>query len=78
MYKIGIDLGGTNVSGGVIDDKNEIIVKDNVLTRHNSEPELIAADIARMVFGVRRVSDASVYHVDPDGADLRGAHRRVR
>ena len=50
MYRIGIDLGGTNVTGGVIDERNEIIEKENILTRHNSEPELIAADIAKMVF----------------------------
>lgn len=27
MYKIGIDLGGTNIAVGVVDDNNKIISK---------------------------------------------------
>ena len=28
MYRVGIDLGGTNICGGVVDEKNEIIAKE--------------------------------------------------
>lgn len=73
MYKIGIDLGGTNITGGVIDNSNEIIEKENILTRHNSEPELIAADIARMVFRFAAKLNISMSAFDKIGIGIPGS-----
>ena len=32
MYRIGIDLGGTNIAAGLVNEKFEIIAKDSMLT----------------------------------------------
>ncbi|MCR5332225.1 MAG: ROK family protein [Lachnospiraceae bacterium] len=73
MYNVGIDLGGTNVSGGVVDEQNEIIEKDNILTRHNCEPELIAADVARMVFRFAARLNVSMSAFDCIGIGIPGS-----
>ncbi|MCR5769528.1 MAG: ROK family protein [Lachnospiraceae bacterium] len=73
MYRVGIDLGGTNISGGVVDEKNEIIAKDELLTRHTSEPELIAADIARMIFRLAARLNVSMSAFDVIGIGIPGS-----
>ena len=32
MYYIGIDLGGTNIAAGIVDENGKILVKDSVPT----------------------------------------------
>lgn len=32
MYHIGIDLGGTNIAVGIVDDSGKIIAKDSIPT----------------------------------------------
>ena len=49
MYRIGVDLGGTNISAGVIDDKLEIIGRGKLKTNCPREAELILADVAKAV-----------------------------
>ena len=49
MYRIGVDLGGTNISAGVIDDKLEIIGRGKLKTNCPREAELILADFAKAV-----------------------------
>ena len=73
MYRVGIDLGGTNICGGVVDEKNEIIAKDELLTRHTSEPELIAADIARMIFRLAARLNVSMSAFDVIGIGIPGS-----
>lgn len=41
MYYIGIDLGGTNIAGGVVDDKGKIIVKSSRPTLFENGPQQI-------------------------------------
>jgi len=45
MYKIGIDIGGTNIVGAVVDMNGEIVVKKTIPTLSERENELIVADI---------------------------------
>jgi len=73
MYKVGIDLGATNAAGGVIDEKNEIIERESILTRHNCEPELIAADFARMVFRLAAKLNVSMSAFDKIGIGIPGS-----
>lgn len=49
MYRIGVDLGGTNISAGVIDDKLEIIGRGKLKTNCPREAELILADVTKAV-----------------------------
>ena len=48
MYRIGIDLGGTNIAVGLVNDEHKIIVKKTTPTLANREPEAIVADMARL------------------------------
>jgi glucokinase len=48
MYSIGIDLGGTNIAAGLVDDDYKIILKKSVPTRAEREADAISADIASL------------------------------
>ena len=39
MYRIGVDLGGTNIVTGVVDEDFRIVGKGTVKTRKNSSEE---------------------------------------
>lgn len=56
MYRIGIDLGGTNIAGGLVDDGNGFLIaeKASVSTGASRSSEEIAADIASLC---RRLCD---------------------
>ncbi len=45
MYRIGIDLGGTNTAAGLVDEKGHIVDRDNVKTNLPTTPEQIVANI---------------------------------
>ncbi len=52
MYRIGIDLGGTNIKAGIIEEEGRIIRKDSVPTgagRHYSE---VIRDMANLATGI--------------------------
>ena len=46
MYRIGIDLGGTNIAVGIVDGDNKIIKKGSVPTNAGRDPDLIIKDMA--------------------------------
>ena len=49
MYRIGVDLGGTNIVAGLVDDSDcRILAKANTPTNIPRSPEEIFADIARV------------------------------
>ena len=48
MYRIGIDLGGTNIAVGIVDDEHKIVVKKTTPTLAKRPPEEIVADMARV------------------------------
>lgn len=48
MYYLGIDLGGTNIAVGIVDDEHKIIRKGSVPTKAKREPEAIVADMAAL------------------------------
>ena len=41
--KIGIDLGGTNIAGGLVSDSGELIYKTSIPTATESEEALLSA-----------------------------------
>ena len=45
-YYAGLDLGGTFVKGGIVDDKGNIVAKDKIPTGKDRPYEEIAADMA--------------------------------
>ena len=50
MYRIGIDLGGTNIVAGVVNDEYKIIGKGKIKTNMPRPAEEIADDMAKAVF----------------------------
>lgn len=48
MYRIGIDLGGTNIKAGVVDDQNRIVASATCKTALPRPAEAIVQDMARM------------------------------
>lgn len=47
MY-IGIDLGGTNIAAGIVNDKGEIIIKDSIPARSERSGDEVAEDMAKL------------------------------
>lgn len=50
MYRVGIDLGGTNIVAGVVDDNYKIIGTGKLKTNASRPAEEIADDMAKTVF----------------------------
>lgn len=48
MYYIGIDLGGTNIAVGIVDENFKIVKKGSTPTLVNRDPELIIADMGKL------------------------------
>lgn len=46
MYRIGVDLGGTNIAIGIVDQDNKIIKKGSVPTKAGRHPDEIIKDMA--------------------------------
>ena len=58
MYYIGVDLGGTNIAVGVVDENGKIIAKDSVPTKKEREYPEIVKDMAMLSLKV--VKDAGL------------------
>lgn len=65
MYTVGLDLGGTFIKGGLVDDKGKIVVKSKIPTRVADGAEAIAADMSAQA--EKLICDAGV-----DKKDVRG------
>lgn len=48
MYRIGIDLGGTNIAAGIVNENYEILVQDSTPTKAGRPGEEIVADMAAL------------------------------
>ena len=49
MYRIGVDLGGTNIAVGIVDESKKIIAKGSVPTLASRSGDLIVKDMAALV-----------------------------
>lgn len=52
MYSIGIDLGGTNIAAGIVDENMKIVLKDSVPTRLPRSAESIIDDMVSLAFNL--------------------------
>ena len=48
MYRIGVDLGGTNIAAGIVDENYTIVLKKSIPTNTSNGAEQIAVDIAAL------------------------------
>ena len=58
MYTIGVDLGGTNIAAGVVNEKFEIVAKGSVPTLPDRGGDAIMADMAALC--IRLAKEAGI------------------
>lgn len=73
MYKLGIDLGGTNIVAGVVDRDYKIIGVGKAKTRAPRPAEEIADDMAKTVFEAIENAGISIDEIDSMGIGSPGA-----
>ncbi len=52
MYRIGVDLGGTNIKAGIMDESYKILIKDSVPTGAERGFEAVVKDMAELVLNL--------------------------
>ena len=63
MYYIGIDLGGTNIAAGIVDENHRIVVKGSVPTLPDREPELIIKDMGGLCLSLLKKAGLTIRDV---------------
>lgn len=58
MYYCGIDLGGTKIAAGIVDENGTVIMKDSVPTGRTREPEEIINDMCALI--TKLMKDAGI------------------
>lgn len=71
MY-IGIDLGGTNIGIGMVDNENRLIYKDSIPTRREREFNEIVEDIVALISRVISINNISKDHIQGIGIGVPG------
>ena len=73
MYKLGIDLGGTNIVAGVVDENYKIIGTGSVKTNSPRPAEEIIDDMAKTVFMAIEDAGVSIDDIDTMGIGTPGS-----
>ena len=66
-YYVGIDLGGTNIKAGIVNDKGEIVCKDKMKTYASREPVEIVRDMAALAAKVIEQAKLRIEDVEAIG-----------
>lgn len=72
-YRIGVDLGGTNMAAGVLNDAYEIVEFATVKTRQGGSPEEIADDMTALVFSLMEKKGLAKEDVEIIGIGVPGS-----
>jgi glucokinase len=67
MYRIGIDLGGTNIAVGLVNEEHKIIAKKSTPTLASREAEAIAADMARVCLEICEANGIDIKDIENIG-----------
>lgn len=67
MYRIGVDLGGTNIAVGLVNEEFQIIQKKSLPTGAEREADAITADIATLCREVCKAQNISLSELDGIG-----------
>ena len=73
MYRIGVDLGGTNIVSAVIDEGYNIIGKARVATNADRPAKAIFEDIAKTAFDAVKAADLTMDDVESIGIGTPGS-----
>lgn len=71
-YYVGIDLGGTFIKGGIVDDLGNIIVDDKTPTESEGGSEVVARNIASLVSSLIAKTDLSIKDIEGIGMGVPG------
>ncbi|SFC31594.1 ROK family protein [Butyrivibrio sp. YAB3001] len=72
MYRIGIDVGGTNIAIGLVDEDYKITEKIVIKTSEAKEPELMIKEIAGAVCEIIKKAGASEEDIEAIGVGVPG------
>ena len=73
MYYIGIDLGGTNIAAGVVDENHKILKKMSIPTGAWRESDEITADIASLCRSVAKEVGLTIDDIESIGIGIPGS-----
>ena len=73
MYKLGIDLGGTNIVAGVVDEKYRIVATAKRKTNLPRPAEEIVDDIVAVAFEAIEAANITIDEVDGFGIGCPGS-----
>jgi len=76
MYRIGIDLGGTNIAAGIVDDSYKIIRKGSVPTKADRDAELIIKDMGELCNNLIKEAGITVNDIEYAGIATPGTANR--
>ena len=77
MYRIGVDLGGTNIAVGLVNEKFEIEVKKSVPTGATRPADEIMADMAGAVLAVCKEKGIDISEIESIGIATPGTANNV-
>ena len=72
MLRIGIDLGGTNIAAGIVDENGNIILKKSVPTGASRKKEEIIDDIAALCRSLAKEHGVTLEEIDAIGIAVPG------
>ncbi len=72
MYRIGIDLGGTNIKAGIVNEGQQIIRQEFVPTKAGRPAEAVIADMAELVRSILKKELMGVEAVEKIGVGCAG------
>ncbi|MDI3508370.1 MAG: glucokinase [Clostridiales bacterium] len=73
MLYVGVDLGGTKMAAGVVDDGGRILVRDTMPTGRERPFEVIAADMAKLILSVIQKGGYAIDDISGIGIGSPGA-----
>ncbi len=73
MYYIGVDLGGTNIAVGLVNEKAEIVHKDSIKSNLPRPAEELLKDMAELILKVCRDAGVSVDEIKSIGIGSPGS-----
>ena len=67
MYRIGVDLGGTNIAAGIVNNEGTILFRNSIPTGAHRPAEEITADMAALCHGLLKEANISIDEIEAVG-----------
>ena len=73
MFCIGVDLGGTNIAAGIVDEKGTLLRKDSVPTKAGRNPDEIIKDMAELCRNLIKEQNLAIKDIEYVGIATPGS-----